>query len=266
MLGKTSATIMPHPGVHLIQLLTPDGLGGGPESFSLQVDLVEPQEIRPPAESSEIVSNAGAKSWVTETQDEVRFWTEDLALDLDLQGQSGHLCIANWLGWHNALRFLYFHAYLRNQGLLLHAAGIIHREKAVVFPGLSGAGKTTIVRNSPGKTVLSDEVTAVQLNSGREGVVACGTPFVGDWGGKGTEIAAPLQGLFFPMQSQANRVERLTPSETLVRLLPCIITFTTFIPRQRELVAVADRLAQAAPGYLLHFRPEQDLWRVIDKC
>ena len=265
MLGKSSATIMPHPGVHLVQLLTPHGLGGGPESFSLQVDLVQPQEIRPPAESSKIVSNAGVKSWVAETQDEVSFWTDDLALDLDLEGKSGHLRIANWLGWHNALRFLYFHAYLRNQGLLLHAAGIIHREKAVVFPGLSGAGKTTIVRNSPGKTVLSDEVTAVQLTSDTGGVCACGTPFMGDWGGTGTEIAAPLQGLFFPVQSQENRVEKLTPSQTLIQLLPCIITFTTFIPRQRQLVEVAEELAQAAPGYLLHFRPEQDLWQVIDK-
>ncbi len=264
MLGKSITSIEPHPGVHRIQAVPSEGPGRPPESICLKVEWVRKEEINPSGQSTEVVSNAGAMSWVEETRDEARFWTEDLALSIDLVHNEGRLSIANWLGWHNALRFLYFHSYLKSQGVLLHAAGIIHRGEALVFPGLSGAGKTTIVRHSPGKTVLSDEVVAVQLKPQEEGVVACGTPFIGDWGGAGTEVAAPLRGLFFPIQSQENRLESLTPSETLARLLPCIITFTTFLPRQRQLVELAGWLAQSAPGFLFHFRPEQDFWQVID--
>jgi hypothetical protein len=264
MFGQSIANIEPHPGVHRIQALPAGEAGGVSESFAIQVDWVMQEEISPPEQCIETVSNAGSRSWVAEDRDEVRFWTEDLALNLDLVNHRGHLSIANGMGWHNALRVLYFYSYLKNQGVLLHASGILHCGKALVFPGLSGAGKTTIVRHSPGKTILSDEVVGVGLNPQGVGPIACGTPFIGDWGGVGTEVAAPLQGLFFPAQSQENRLEPLTPSETLARLLPCIITYTTFLPRQRQLVELAGRLAQASPGFLLHFRPEQDFWQVLN--
>src|SRR5262249_29799700 len=47
-------------------------------------------------------------------------------------------------------------------GLLLHASSVLRRGRAFLFPGPSGAGKTTIARLAAGGGVLSDEVSAVR--------------------------------------------------------------------------------------------------------
>jgi len=247
-----------------MQVPPSEARGLGSKRVTLQVTEVRQEEINPPEHFDKILSSAGAPSWIKETEDQVSFWTEDLVLDFDLVHHKGQLRIANWLGWHNALRFIYFYTYLNRQGLLLHAAGLLNLGRALVFPGPSGAGKTTIVRNSPGKTVLSDEVVAIQLSPQGEAPLAYGTPFIGDWGGSGAEESAPLRGFFFPVKSQENRLASLTPSQTLRRLLPCIITYTTFVPRQRQLFELAERLAQSAPGFLLHFRANREFWNVLD--
>ncbi|HEY9072822.1 MAG TPA: hypothetical protein VIN67_01710 [Desulfobaccales bacterium] len=151
--------------------------------------------------------------------------------------------------------------------MLLHASGLVRSGVAWVFPGVSGAGKTTIVRQSPDLTVLSDEVVGIRLVHGQNGDIALaqGTPFFGDWGGPGEGITQPLRGFYFPIQDSENRVEPLSPRETLAGLLRCLFLYTESDRRKKRLFDHAASLAQAVPGFAFHFRPDSSFWQVLDE-
>jgi hypothetical protein len=208
--------------------------------------------------------------WIEENQEEVNLWFPrfNLRLRLLLPFVKGEVTLTgattmNPVQWRNVLRVLYFYGFLQNMGLLLHASGLVHGNRAYVFPGVSDAGKTTIVRHSPGKAVLSDEVVAVRLDGRNEVPVAFGTPFYGDWGRPGEKIHAPIQGLYFPVKSTANRLEPLTPREALTRLLPCIFSYTFFPARLEKLVDFGIHLASQVPGFAFHFLPGAEMWEAI---
>jgi len=118
-----------------------------------------------------------AKLWVTEDEHHFRAWRPRFSLSLDLLNQKGEAQILTPRDHENLQRFLYFFSFLACDSLLLHASSLVRRGRAFVFPGVSGAGKTTIVRHSPGMPVLSDEISAVRLSPEDQPVRAYGTPF-----------------------------------------------------------------------------------------
>ena len=202
--------------------------------------------------------------WVEESEE--KFWLSHPGLDLflDLPNKTGKAILSQPRSWQDVLRITHFHLLLERRGLLLHASGLVRGGRAYVFPGPSGAGKTTIVRHSPGMTLLSDEIVALGLAGGGAGVTALGTPFYGEWGQPGEQISTPLQGLYFPCQARENRLVPLDPRQVVSRLLPCICTYTVRQSRLEKIFALGIELAARVPGFDLHFRPEPGLWRAID--
>jgi hypothetical protein len=218
--------------------------------------------FRPPGNGerarSEIVGS------VIETGSQIRVMDRELELFLDFKTGEGKARLTGTRHWNFMRQLVYFYFFLNRQGLLLHASGVVRRGAAYVFPGPSGAGKTTIVRQSMGAAVLSDDITGVQLVDGEPQVIAHGTPFHSDWGRPGEELSAPVKGIFFPIKAKTNRVVPLNQQDVLTRLLPCIFTFTTWRPWQQRLFDLTVRLAESVAGYDLYFNPTPDFWRVLD--
>jgi hypothetical protein len=240
--------------------------------FCLGLARANREEILPPGTARYMGTpeEEGNGWWAEEGREEVKLWLPlyGLRLLLILPPKKVEVTLARALTltpghWRNILRVLYFFGFMEDRGLLLHASGLVRGNRAYVFPGESGAGKTTIVRHSPGMAVLSDELVAVRLNGNRDAPVAFGTPFYGDWGRPGEEIDAPIQGLFFPVKATANRVERLSPSETSTRLLRCIFSYTTYPPRLEKLIDYGTQLAMKLPGFAFHFKPGAEMWEAI---
>ena len=76
------------------------------------------------------------------------------------------------------LRVLFATLLPRVGGMLIHGCGLRHAEIGVVFPGVSGAGKTTLARKAPdADDVLSDEIVAVRRLD--DGWRVFGTPVLG---------------------------------------------------------------------------------------
>ena len=113
-------------------------------------------------------------------------------------------------------------------GLLIHGCGLRHAEMGVVFPGRSGAGKTTLARKAPdADDVLSDEIVIVRR--GDDGSGACtARPFWGDFARGGISMRSwPLRTLAFLTQAPRDAVT-MTPivsSESTLRLLGCFLSF-----------------------------------------
>jgi hypothetical protein len=205
--------------------------------------------------------------WLYETPTRYILWRPGLRISLNFPERQAEARFAQDSDWQNVLRTVYFFNILESPGLLLHASGVGRDGEAYVFPGPSGAGKTTIVKSSPGLPVLSDDMVAIhfpdQLSPANQ-PQAHGTPIYGDWGKPGEKLSAPLQGLYFPVKDEENRLVKLTTKETLARLLPCVCSFSTMSSRQETLLSLALKLADSTPGYALHFKPGPDFWQVIN--
>jgi hypothetical protein len=232
--------------------------------LDLRVSLEPEEQIKAPRPDLQpLLSSEGLPLWIAETPEQFWLWFPGLSLFLDFPESRGEARLAGWPYWQNVLRFIYFQIFLQKGGLLLHAAGVGRGEEAYVFPGPSGVGKTTIVRQSEGMAVLSDEVTAIQL-AGSAGVLAHGTPFYGDWGQPGSNLAAPVKGLYFPTQAWEDRLVSLSARETLTRLLPCVFSYTTRRDLLERIFSLTVQLADRVPGFALHFRPGPRFWQIID--
>lgn len=208
--------------------------------------------------------DSGRELWIKEDRDSLFLWRPGLfSLSLNLKEGRAEAQICQKFEWQSILRVLYFFGLVQQRGLLLHASSLVRRGMAYVFPGASGAGKTTIVRLSPELPYLTDEATAVQM-TGNCQVLGHGTPFFGDYGRPGEKLTVPVKGLYFPIQAQENRVVPLTSKETAQRLLSCVWVFTTNPERLEAIFDLTLQLAERLPGHLLYFRPEPDFWQAID--
>jgi hypothetical protein len=257
--------------VFLIDVNNP--IFGVEEQFCLSLSKANSEEIIPPETASYAGSpdEEGSGWWAEEGREELKLWMprSGMRLHLFLPHKKVKVVLAeastmNQVQQRNVLRVLYFFGLLENKGLLLHASGLVQGNRAFVFPGVSDAGKTTIVRHSSGMGVLSDEVVAVRLNGNRKGPMAYGTPFYGDWGRPGEEINAPIKGLYFPVKSTENRLQSLSPVETLARLLPCIFSYTAFPARLKKLFDYGAQLASSLPGFAFYFKPGAKMWETLD--
>jgi hypothetical protein len=153
------------------------------------------------------------------------------------------------------LLLMYFLA--RRRGMLTHAAGVVHGGEAFIFPGSSGAGKSTFSELLAGAKVgrlLSDERMVVREIDGA--MQAFGTPWAGT-AGIARNGHAPLAGIFFLKHGPGNHIEKLAAGDAADKLLP-LISIPWYDPDTMALiVAFAKRLAAMVPAYEMSFKPDR---------
>jgi hypothetical protein len=152
--------------------------------------------------------------------------------------------------------------------ILLHSAGVCSGERVYIFPGRSGAGKSTITRLLGKGSALSDELVLVN-SSRKKSVIASSTPFWGELKkGSGKLFAAPVGGLFFLRHGPALSVSRLSRGEALKRLLPTILFFAKEQTSIDRLLSLAVGVVQQVPSFELTFSlrtSRGDIIRRIEK-
>src|SRR5207245_4568712 len=122
------------------------------------------------------------------------------------------------------LRIIHTLILAKRGGFLVHAASAVRGERAFLFAGVSGAGKTTISRLAPSDaTLLSDEISYVRRE--RDSYLSCGTPFAGELARVGENKSAALRALFFLDKGPENRIEPLESGEAVRLLLRNILFF-----------------------------------------
>jgi len=150
---------------------------------------------------------------------------------------------------------------LEHQGFLLHAATVMQGEKAYIFTGRSGAGKSTVASLSPAGSVLTDEISLLRREEG--GWRAYGTPFWGEFKAAGSNSSAPVAGIFRLLQATENRVELLRPMTILRTLLPNVLFFSADAEANRRLLEILSRAATEIKGYNLSFSKNAAFWEVL---
>ncbi len=140
-----------------------------------------------------------------------------------------------------------------NMGGIIHSSGWLHDGQALLFPGVSGAGKSTIARlikKATGEAFLSDD--RVVLSKQGSQIMASGTPWAGEEG-DALNMSAPLQGLFFIEQGSANYVQSLSPIESIKRLMPVLTVPWYDEARVIKMMDFCDHLLKSVPVFSLTF-------------
>lgn len=149
----------------------------------------------------------------------------------------------------------------------VHASAILWQEKAVLFLGESGTGKSTHTRlwqqYVPGSTLLNDDSPFLQTSSETDGAPCVwGSP----WSGKTPcyhNIRRPLAGIVRLSQAPENRIRRLSTVEAVGALLPSLPPALAYAPDTRErLMDVVARTIERVPVFHLQCRPDAQAVRL----
>src|SRR5207253_24384 len=153
-------------------------------------------------------------------------------------------------------------AFVERHGLLVHASSVVRNGRALLFPGVSGSGKTTVARLSDDALVLSDEISIVRTvgNAAR----CHGSPFWGELARAGADHDARLGGIYFLSQADQHQVDPLTPRQALSALLPNVLWFARDSGLTATLLDVAGALVETVPCFRLRFTRDAGFWRLID--
>jgi hypothetical protein len=148
-------------------------------------------------------------------------------------------------------------------GFLLHAASAIRNNRAFLFAGISGVGKTTISRLAPADaTVLTDEISYIR-RAPNKNYTAFGTPFAGELARIGANTSAPLKTLYLLVQGAENRIA----SVSKVGAARAIMRHVLFFAEEKDLVAkvfdsVLEFVSRVEVAQLI-FTPDARAWELI---
>jgi hypothetical protein len=144
----------------------------------------------------------------------------------------------------------------RYEGALFHAAAVAYKGKGLLFPGASGAGKTTLSRlwqEKKGATALSDDRAIVRKAKGR--CYLYGSPWPGEARAV-SEKRAPLAGIFFLSKAKKNRIVPLEKKRGLHLLATS--TFPAIWDKESIdfSLGLCESLIRDLPCYRFDFLPE----------
>jgi hypothetical protein len=155
-------------------------------------------------------------------------------------------------------------------GLLVHAAGFLRSDQAVLLSGRSGIGKSTAVRVSvglPETTALGDDL--ILLLPAAAGWQAHGTPF---WNHEtpmawraGQTRAGRLVGVFRLVQDSQVRIQALSAASIVAGLISDLPIVPLDPGRVTTLLTRLRQISQTVRAGHLHFRPNAGFWSVIDE-
>jgi len=148
------------------------------------------------------------------------------------------------------------------QGMgLFHAAGIVHREKAFLFAGVSGSGKSTVsfVSKACGHQIIHDDHVVVYQGATEEWLTSNISHSL---------CHIPIKAVFFLVQDMVDQLIPLKSTQTARRLMDGLREhgeYVLFGDVARKGFATCAEIARKVPGFQLHFRKSPDFWKLIDE-
>ncbi len=158
-------------------------------------------------------------------------------------------------GFENIFRVIVAYRLLAQGGMLLHSAGLTDNEKAWLFIGRSGAGKSTISKlgERAGLTILSDDMNAIVFQDGT--YVTEQLPFAGEHGQTAlTRGKFPVQAIHYLQKSSTNALEDTPAAKRLAELMVCSPFTNTDPYRYADLAQNLATLRENVSGGHLKFR------------
>lgn len=141
------------------------------------------------------------------------------------------------------------------RGVLMHAGALVAEGRGWLFPGVSGAGKSTMINlwQGAGVNLLGDDRIIIRRRHGSFRIY--GTPWHGE-----ARIASPDSGtldkIFFLEKAPQNFIRPLTPMEAVTRLVVCSFPPLYDKDGMGAILDFFSQLVAQTPCYELGFVPE----------
>jgi hypothetical protein len=162
----------------------------------------------------------------------------------------------------SVLRIVHTLLLARKGGFLLHASSAIRNGRAFLFSGVSGAGKTTMVRLAPpDAALLTDEISYVTRQEGR--YVAVGTPFFGELARVGENLQAPIEVLYLLAKGPQNKIEPIEGADAVRGLMENVLFFARDPEFVKMVFDAAFEFVAQVPVRRLTFVPDTSVWELI---
>jgi hypothetical protein len=145
-------------------------------------------------------------------------------------------------------------------GLLLHASCLEEAGQAYAFAGRSGAGKSTVVKLSQPRLVLSDEVAIVRVH--KQDVTVFNSPFRSET--KSTERTTRRLGGILILQP-SNQIQRLPlrKPDGIFHMLNHLFYWSKDTRELNKVLVMCKMLAERVPISQLNFQENDTFWEVI---
>jgi hypothetical protein len=169
---------------------------------------------------------------------------------------------ANRHGLDSVIRIIHSLTLAERSGFLLHAASAVRSERAFLFAGPSGAGKTTISSLLPEDVhLLTDEISYVRKSG--DCWMAFGTPFAGELARPGENRHAPIEALFLLRHGDENRIRPLSAAAAVRAILRNVLFFADDSFLTRRLFDTVCEFVESIGVFELSFLPDERVWSLI---
>lgn len=233
-----------------------------PEKFPASVRFYDVQSLPRPADIIRAF-DAYKEIYTVSSENHLNVYRWDFFGIIDTIDLTGRFILFNttFMTYESIIRIFYSLLAVENHGFLIHSSSLIHKEKGYVFFGVSGSGKSTVVKLSESDECLTDELTLIRKDE--TGYLTAGTPFHGELPIYRNKMAE-LVNLFFLKKSETTYFRKMNRSEIYPILLRNVLFFSDdWSLRQKIFTTVID-LADHVEIYEMNFEKNDKFWRIID--
>lgn len=168
-------------------------------------------------------------------------------------------------GIYNALRWSVPRRLLDKRALLLHSSCVVdHDNRACLFLGHSGAGKTTVASFAGTRKVLGDDMNVVRFENGKIYAYAAnlGGAIQSEFSGNGFLV----KGVYWLQKSSTVNLFPLAPGQLTQKLLVSAANVFVGDHKMDPLPLVMNLIGPMASllnGYILNFKKDEEFWNAI---
>ncbi|WP_409344367.1 hypothetical protein [Paenibacillus sp. MBLB4367] len=146
-------------------------------------------------------------------------------------------------------------------GLMIHSSCVVEDDKAYLFAGQSGAGKSTVAKLSAPRPLLSDEASLVKITP--DGIFVYNSPFRSELMTINEGRVCRLGGIHLLIQS--DQVERtpIRSSEGIMHLMDKVFYWGHDAKETGKVLGMLREMVLGVPVYELHFQKNNTFWEKI---
>lgn len=178
----------------------------------------------------------------------------------------------DWADWEFSFRLCAFLLFMKNEQIIVHAAGLLYQGKVYLITGESGAGKTTTAKNCINEnkqiTILNDDTIILYKDPTNNNVIACSAPYQSTSGLHPVNGCGEFAGIYRVMKSDKLCLEPMSIAHAIQQIWTHSFSVGNFLKDYKEIYrkfyGFCKDIAQNNQNFYLYtpFKPE-GLWELI---
>ncbi len=173
--------------------------------------------------------------------------------------------VSYFISFENHFRWVFSYRILKEGGFLLHSSSFIKNDKAHLFIGDSGDGKSTVAEfaKNAGHKILSDDLNIIFKNS--DDYYATSSPFYGQMPqNEKCKDIYKVGGCYRLRKSDENQLKKMSIAESLAVFIPCCLFIDDKKIRNENLISSVMEFMKKVPSFELFLKKDETFLNLIE--